>query len=82
MCMREALGGLQNTAGGPAELSGAKAMVVNLGARPELNGLVGVVGRYDQTRRRYAFKPDTGGEGLWLKAESLMAVEAAGDAGR
>lgn len=53
---------------------GARVMVIDLAARPELNGLIGVAGRWDAERGRYAFKSEAGGDGLWLKPDNLLRV--------
>jgi len=73
-CMRAATDGLAASAAVTDGLCGASVMVINLGAKPELNGMLGTAGRFDAQRGRYSFKPQGGGEGLWLKPDNLLKV--------
>ena len=73
-CMRAASDALEASASAEGAMLGARVMVIDLAARPELNGLIGVAGRWDAERGRYAFKSEAGGDGLWLKPDNLLRV--------
>ena len=56
------------------ELTGARAALTGLQAKPELNGTTGVVKCFSEATGRYAVQLDTGGEPVMVKEANLKRV--------
>ena len=56
------------------ELTGARAALTGLQAKPELNGATGVVKSFSEATGRYAVQLDTGGEPVMVKEANLKRV--------
>ena len=56
------------------ELTGARAALTGLQAKPELNGATGVVMSLIEATGRYAVQLDTGGEPVMVKETNLKRV--------
>ena len=56
------------------ELTGARAALTGLQAKPEMNGVMGVVKSFSEATGRYAVQLDTGGEPVMVKEANLKRV--------
>jgi len=56
------------------ELTGARAALTGLQAKPELNGATGVVKSFSEATGRYTVQLDTGGEPVMVKEANLKRV--------
>ncbi len=70
---KAALGRLRAVAS-VGELTGARAALTGLQAKPELNGATGVVKSFSEATGRYAVELDTGGEPVMVKEANLKRV--------
>ena len=52
---------------------GATVLVHGLVSRGDLNSQMGLLGKYDETRGRWAVS--LGGDNVWIKGENLWAID-------
>ena len=71
---KAALDRLRTAVASVGELTGVRAALTGLQAKPELNGATGVVKSFSEATGRYAVQLDTGGEPVMVKEANLKRV--------